>query len=252
MSSHRSHFATTTAALGLGLFAGAAQAQWTGKGELGLLVSRGNAEATSANAKVDVAHETGSWKNSAFFGMLYGKNSAFTTAQRTEARWQTDYKISERLFWFGALRGEQDRYSGFNYQVTFSTGAGYKFVETEATKLTASLGAGYRRSQPEELIKSDAGEVLGRIRGNATSDAVGSAGFDFSHQLTATTKLLDKFLVESGSSNTSAQNDFAVQVSMTEAIALSVGYGVRYNTNPPDGATKTDQLMTVNLVYRIK
>ena len=39
---------------------------------------------------------------------------------------------------------------------------------------------------------------------------------------------------------------------MTEAIALSVGYGVRYNTNPPEGATKTDQLMTLNLVYSIK
>jgi putative salt-induced outer membrane protein len=230
----------------------AAQAQWTGKGEAGALISRGNADATSANAKLDVARESGVWKNSAFLGMLYGRNATFTTAQRTEARWQTDYKINERLFWFGALRGEQDKFSGFQYQATLSTGAGYKFIDNDATQLTGTLGVGYRRLRPEVLIKSVDGEVLDRIEGDATGDAVASAGMELSHQLTATTKLLNKLLVESGSSNTSAQNDFAVQVSVTDKVALSVGYGVHYNTDPPAGAESTDQLTTINLVYSIK
>ena len=70
--------------------------------------------------------------------------------------------------------------------------------------------------------------------------------------LTKTTKLTDKFLVTPGDTNTAAQNDFAVQVAMSDRLALSVGYGIRYNSNPPLGAKTTDQLTTINIVYDIK
>lgn len=230
----------------------AARAGWVGKTEAGALMSRGNADATSANAKLDLSRESEKWKNSTFLGLLYGENSAFTTAQRIEGRWQTDYKLSERMFWFGALRGELDKFSGFQYQATLSTGAGYKFIDSERTKLSGTIGAGYRRLRPETLIKSDAGEVLDRIREDPESDAIGSVGFEFERQLTGNTRLLDKFLTESGAENTAVQNDLAIEVSMTRSLALSVGYGIRYNTAPPEGAVSTDQLTTLNLVYNIR
>ena len=69
---------------------------------------------------------------------------------------------------------------------------------------------------------------------------------------TDTTKITNKFLVESGSDNTSVQNDLALAVSMTDKLALAVGYGVRYNSDPPPLAKSTDTLVTVNLVYNIK
>lgn len=234
------------------LLAPLAHADWTGKGEAGLLISRGNADSTSANAKLDLAKESGDWKNAAFLGFLYGKNATFATAQRVEAKWQTDYKLTDRAFWFGALHGEQDKFSGFAYQASLTTGVGYKIIDSEATKLTGTVGVGYRRLRPEFLTKDDAGAVILRVKGDAVGDAVGVAGLDFSHVLTKNTKVLNKFSVESGSKNTSVQNDLALQVSMTDALALSIGYGVRYNTDPPVGSKKSDQLTTVNLVYNIK
>ena len=48
------------------------------------------------------------------------------------------------------------------------------------------------------------------------------------------------------------QDDIALQVSMTDALALAVGIGVRYNSDPPPLAESTDTLFTVNLVYNIK
>ena len=36
---------------------------------------------------------------------------------------------------------------------------------------------------------------------------------------------------------------------MSDKFALSVGLGVRHNTDPPLGLKKTDTLTTVNLVY---
>ena len=85
-----------------------AHAQWAGKGEIGALVSRGNADATSANVKLEVAHENPRWKNSLFVGGLYSRNATFTTAQRIEGRGQADHKVGEHAFWRFRPAGQHD------------------------------------------------------------------------------------------------------------------------------------------------
>lgn len=235
------------------LLAPAAHSQdWTGKAELGVLLASGNTEAKSANTKFDLKRDSEKWINTLFVSALYGENAEFSTAERYEGKYQLDYKINDRLSWFGALRGEQDRFSGFVYQATASTGASYKFIDTPETQLQASLGAGYRRLKSETLIKTDAGEVIGRIEGESESDPVITLSSDYVHKFTDTTKITNKLLVESGSENTAVQNDIALAVSMTDALALAVGFGIRYNTDPPPLAEDTDLLTTINLVYNIK
>jgi putative salt-induced outer membrane protein len=250
-SKARSRAAVAIAVLG-GVWTPVALAEWAGKAEGGLVLSRGNSDSTSVNAKLDLARVDGDWKNILNFAGLYGSNATFATSQRLEGRWELDRKISDRMFGFVGLRGERDLFSGFDYQATASTGLGYKFIDSATTKLSGTLGVGYRRLRPETLIKAPSGQVLNRIKGTATGDAVGTAGLAFEHQVTKTTKLFDKLLIESGSRNTSVANDFGVQVSMTDALALSFGYGIRYNTDPSPGSKRTDQLTTVNIVYNIK
>ena len=244
---------STVAIIASTLFAAStAQAQWTGKAELGVMVSSGNAEATSANTKFDLAHESEKWRQTIYAGALYGANGEFTTAERFEARYQLDYKINDRLSWFGALRGEEDRFSGFVYQATVSTGAAYKFIDNPTTKFAGSLGAGYRTLKEEVLIKTDAGEVIERIEGESESDPVIVLGSTFEHNFNETTKLTNKMLAESGSDNTAVQDDISLQVNMNKTLALAVGFGVRYNTDPPPLSKTTDLLTTINLVYNIK
>ncbi len=222
---------------------------WTGKGEAGLVLARGNADTTTANVKFDGTDTIDSWKHKAHLAFLYGESTSFTTAQRLEGAWQTDYKFKKHAFVFGSINGENDRFDGFVYQATLATGLGYDFIATDTAKLTATLGAGYRRLQPEQLLRDTDGRVFARIKGEPTSDGVARAALDYQQQLTRTTKLTDKLLVQSGGQNTSLANDFAVAVDMTRSLALSVGYGLRYNSSPPFGSKTTDQLTTVNLVY---
>ncbi|HTU67930.1 MAG TPA: DUF481 domain-containing protein [Steroidobacteraceae bacterium] len=229
-----------------------AQAQWTGKAELGVLSTTGNTESKAANTKLDLVHEGTKWRNTVGFAALYSEGEEFATAERYEAKYQADYKITDRLSWFGSLRGEEDRFSAFAYQATLSTGASYKFIDSPATQLTGSLGAGYRRSQPQELIKSDAGEVIDRIKGEAENEPVVTLSSNYEHNFNDVTKITNKFLAESGSDNTAVQNDIALSVNMTKAFALAVGFGVRYNSDPPPLAESTDTLTTINLVYTLK
>jgi putative salt-induced outer membrane protein len=78
----------------------------------------------------------------------------------------------------------------------------------------------------------------------------GDLGFE--HQLTETTKIVERFLVETGSDNTYLQNDLGLEVKINGALALRLGYQVRHNTDVMPGTEKTDTLATVGLIYETK
>src|SRR6185436_21018816 len=66
------------------LAAPVAQAQWTGKAELGVLLTDGNTDSKSANTKLDLTHEGDKWKQNVYAAALYGE-AEFATAERYEA-----------------------------------------------------------------------------------------------------------------------------------------------------------------------
>lgn len=227
-----------------------AHADWTGKGEAGLVISSGNTQTTTGNAKLNLAYEAGNWKNSYGLAGLYASDDTGRTAQRWEAFTQSDYNFSPKSFWFGAARYEDDAFSGFVYQASVSSGVGRKFINTDRTKFTGTVGLGYKFIETEDSFDPVTGALL--EAGDSSSEAVGRGTLDLDHKITDTTSVVDKFVVEAGSDNTFVQNDLSLQVKINHSLALAVGYSVRHNTDPPLGFEKTDTLTTVNLVYEIK
>ena len=223
--------------------------EWFGKGQFGFLDSSGNSEAEAVNANIDMTLIEGPWKHEFTLAGLYGKNSGITAAERWVGTWQTNYAITMDVFTFGGLRYEHDLFDGFQYQASGTLGLGYKLINSDATKLSVQLGAGYRSLRPEELVKDPAGEVTARILQASSGDAILTAGLDYSEALTSTTTLSDKFLVESGSDNTMLHNEIALAVKVSNKLALSLGYAVNDNTKPAPGLKKLDTISTINLVY---
>jgi putative salt-induced outer membrane protein len=223
--------------------------EWTGKGQLGWIASRGNTDSQSANAILDMALLQGKWKHALHIGGLYSESTDVTAAERWDALWQSNYDLSTDVYMFGALRYAHDLYSGFHEQASATTGLGYQIIDTTGVKLSAQLGAGYRRARPQALTRDDSGAVISRLVGPADGEAIASGGLEYSQALTSTTTLTDKLLVESGSSNTLFTNTLALTVSMSDRFALSLGYNLQNNSNPPAGLKKRDTSQTVNLVY---
>ena len=234
------------------LLTGCAQASWTGQGELGLVMARGNANTESANLKLNLTSDLGRWKNSGMARVLYGRSNDIQSAERWEMLWQTEFRLHGQPFIFGSVRHEEDEFGGFSYQSTASTGLGYNFIDTTTTRLSASLGAGYRKLQGQLIVRDPSGEVIERIEGQTSEDAMGKAGLNYRQRLTNNNTLINNFLVETGTNNTMATNDLSLQLAMTRKLALGVGYSVRHNAQPPEGLKETDQLTTVNLVYKLE
>ena len=240
-------------AVSLGLLAAGAaipaHADWTGKGEAGLVVASGNTETKTANAKALMAREDGNWKNQFGLAGLYASDDVGTTADRWEAMTEHDYNFSPKTFWFGAARYEEDEFSGFEYQAALSTGLGRKFIATDRTKFAGTLGVGYKILQTRAAFDDTGTLVTPRDR---QEDAILRGTLDYDFKWTETTSVVDKFVVEAGADNTFLQNELSLQVKMFETLALAVGYAVRHNTDPPFGFEKTDTLTTINLVYELK
>jgi putative salt-induced outer membrane protein len=222
---------------------------WIGKGQFGFLNSHGNSNAESINGNIDMSRHDGAWKNEVYVAGLYGKSAGVVSAERWETRLQSNYTFSDDVFAFGGLRYEHDMFDGFQYQASATAGVGEKFIDTVDTKLTAQIGVGYRRLRPELIFKNPDGVVTARELQDASGEAIGTAGLDFSHAFTKSTVLTDKFLVEAGSSNTLIHDEIAVNVKMSEKLALSVGYAITDNTHPPGTIKKLDTVETVNLVF---
>jgi putative salt-induced outer membrane protein len=222
---------------------------WSGKGQAGYVMSRGNSDTDSANVKLDVNLVRNDWKHTLSLDGLYGRNSGITSAERWDARLQSSYQITPHLFSFAALSYQDDRFSGFQYQASASGGLGYKFVDAHDTKLAAQIGVGYRSLRPELLIKDDAGAVIERVPQETQTEVVATAGVDFFHQFNPSTRLIDKLGAESGSSNTSVRNDLSLEVKMNRKLSLAVGFSVLENTKPPAGLKQTDTITTLNLIY---
>jgi putative salt-induced outer membrane protein len=218
---------------------GTALADWTGKGELGGSFASGNSENEAANAALEVRGSYDEWTHILGFAGNYGSDSGGTTAQRWELRGQSNYKFTDRAYAFGAGRYEDDRFSAYDYQASLAGGLGYKIIDSEKTKLWVQGGPGYRFAKFNDTGESEDGLIFR-----------GDLGFE--HQLTDNTKIVDRFLIETGSDNTYLQNDLGLEVSMNESFALRLGYQVRHNTDVDPGRDKTDTLATIGLIYETK
>lgn len=225
-----------------------AHAQWAMKTEAGLVAARGNSDTDTANLKLEIKRDFVRWKHRLELGGVYASDSTGTITQRWGVREQTDYDFRDRGFWFVSGRYEEDRFSGFEYQASYGTGLGWRFFDDPVTQLSAQIGAGYKALRSRDSLSAD-GITL--IPGRREANAIAQGSIDFEHQLTETTKVLNKFLVESGGHNTFVQNELSLQVKILSSLALAIGYTVRYNTDPPEEFTTTDTLTTLNLVYEI-
>jgi len=225
---------------------------WAIRSVLGYSKTGGNTDNSAGNVLFHAAHVMGDWKLLFGFDGLYGSTRGETTAQAWDAFLQGNYNITPRFYWYTGARYDDDRFSGFAYQAAVKTGVGYRFIDTDATKLSAQIGVGYRRLRPEIIVKDDIGGIISTTEQPEESDAILDAGLAFEHDFNPSTKLLALATVQSGKENTLTNASVALQVKMTDRLALSVGYKLIDNSSPPPGSGRRDTLTTLGLVYELK
>lgn len=243
----RTHTIAVYVASGLLVFASSSLSAkgWNGTAEFGLAITTGNSDSQTINGKFAFKRESNRWLSDLNAAALRAKADDDLSANRYELGAKVGYLFTERLYSFGSLRYENDDFASYDWQTVASVGAGYRFIDNDATTLVGEIGPGVRRWQPVAELRGTP-PVLAQF--DTENDAVVRGTFDLQHQLTANTTLSNLLLAESGGGSTFLQNDLGVTVQMSERFALKAGYQVRHTNDVPVGLKKTDQLFTTNLV----
>lgn len=210
--------------------------RWSGTGELGLAIAKGNTDTQTLVGKLAAERRFGNWNAAAGASFLRGEADGAETAYRYEVFAKGDRLLTERSYVTAGARMERDHYSSYEYQNVAALGYGFKAIANDTTNLTFEAGAGYRWSKYQGV----------RVHEN---EAVFRGSMLFDHSFNDNVKLYDNLLVEAGSSNTFIRNDLGVLVKMSDALALKAGLETRHNTDVLPGVKKTDTLTTLNVVY---
>ncbi|NOR20087.1 MAG: DUF481 domain-containing protein [Xanthomonadales bacterium] len=212
---------------------------WSGTGEFGFVNTTGNTETVALNGKLNFVLTRERWRHRFSGTALKTSEDGSTDNERYTLEMQSDRKLNEKSWLFGAFRWDADKFGSYDPQMSFSVGYGRQLMKSDTHELKGEIGVGYRKLEE-------------RVSGRSSTEAIGRFLLDDSWQVFSTSLWTNRLLVEAGSSNTFTQFNSGLAISMTDRFAVKLGYEIRHNTDVPRtiaDSESTDTITSVNLVY---
>jgi putative salt-induced outer membrane protein len=223
---------------GAGMLAGTpavAQGTWSGSVALGYLATTGNSENTSVNGNFKLGYDTGKWHHALEVKAVGASTDEETTAEAYSLSLKSKYDLSEFNYLFGLLDWKEDRFSGYDQQVSEVVGYGRRLLNTERHVWNAEIGAGARQSELRD--------------GTSENEATLRGATDFTWNFSETGSFVQTLIVESGSENTYIESVSEIKARLVGNIALVGSYTIKRNTSVPVGSEKRDTFTAISLEY---
>lgn len=208
---------------------------WTGRGELGAFNATGNSSNTGLTAALGLTREGINWRHKLRARADYQRNNGVTTREQFLFAYEPNLKLSDRLFAYALTQYERDRFQGFSARYSASGGLGYDVVDTEDMTLSVQAGPAYRRTE--------------RTNGTSDSNLAGLASLDLDWQIAESIALTQDASAFVQSGNSTYISATGLQAGIADNVKVRLSYTVEHDTDPPIGATSTDTLSRVTIIY---
>jgi putative salt-induced outer membrane protein len=206
-----------------------------GSVELGFVNTTGNTDNTTMDFKFNSKVNYTKWSHEFIANAFFTSPNDETTGERYLAAYRGRRAFAERDSVFVLVRYTDDRFSGFKYQTSAFGGYGRHVLIGPKHFLDAEIGAGYRQDETTE--------------GETNNEAVAQLNGNYKYVINDRSNFVQDIFIISGSSNTEVASFTGLKVNINKTLALSLGYDLKHNTNPPEGKEKTDGKTTANIVY---
>lgn len=221
--------------------------QWRYLLTAGANISSGNNRAGSLNLAAEGARQTEAdkWTWDARFDRAH--NAGVDTVQRHGLRTQYNRDFAVDWFGFGQAEWQRDRLANIAARYSVATGVGRHVWNDERGFFDLSAGLGYTHDRFVAPV-----EVIDAVRGRYGRAELVLAE-ESSHRLTETTRLRQKLSVYPDLRDRGkyrAVLDTGLTVAMTQAINLSAGLNVRYDSDPGAGLKKADAMFVTGVSMR--
>jgi len=149
---------------------------WTGGGNFGLALARGNSETTNVALGFDATRKTSkdAWVVDAASIYSTDEKLGATTANSFQGSIRYDRNISKRMFAYGVFAGGYDELQNLNYRLMPGGGLGFHAIASAKTTLDLLFGLGYTRESfttglTNNLITATVGDEFGYKLGPRTT-----------------------------------------------------------------------------------
>lgn len=216
---------------------------WGGEGEIGVLITSGNTEESNINSRIELVYEEAEWRNTGEFRSAYSESDDVTTAEKYRGSLQTDYKFEGSQYVFVRGSYEDDRFSGYDFQSSLTTGYGNRIWQRgERSFLDLSAGLGYRFNKLEEPDSDgnrDEEEAIARFAGK----------FDYALSEDALFRQALSTEIGLDENNTVTESETSVQATVVGNLSMKVAYLVQHVSDEPEGSDDTDTEISLALIY---
>ena len=218
---------------------------WSGKGELGAFRATGNTSQTGITAGLSLNRTGIDWRHKLTGRVDYQSTGGVTTREQFFARYEPNYKISDKVFAYALAQYERDRFQGFSGRYALSGGVGYQIIDDADLKLSAKTGPALRVTE----YNDDGTEARIAALIGVDFDWNISDSLKLTHDTNAVAETGGSATVFIDSNNTSLNLVTGLNAKVSEKLTTRFSYAVDYDSNPPAGAVQTDTMSRVTLIY---
>jgi putative salt-induced outer membrane protein YdiY len=227
---------------------------YTASAELGFLYKTGNTKSADVKAAFNLGYEQDKWRSTLAFNILAKKieteddegNDEFET---TDNKWdvlaQTNYTIGEegKNYLYGNLAYQQDKFSGYESQGSFSAGWGRHWFENETSSFFADIGPG---------IKYDVTRATDTVASESSTNFIIQAQALYTHKFNEHVQFKQYFVArqatESGE-NSVYKSESSITAQLIDALQLKFAVRVDYDSEVQPEFEKTNTETSMTLIY---
>lgn len=210
---------------------------WKGNVQMGITATTGNTKTKNINFKADVTREKNRWRHHLHLSALNASTKGTTTAERYYAKANSRFSFTKHNYVFALVTYENNRFSGFHYNVTNTIGYGRRLIDNDSVNLDLEVGAGSR-----ELKIIDSGK--------SETEAQLHVGGNFEWDISDDTQFTQELSSNIGKIRSVSRSVTSLTTQVVGNLATSVSYTFEYTSKVPQGVAKTFTQTSVNLVYK--
>lgn len=211
-----------------------------GSASIGYVGTTGNTESQTFDAQLEYILRRGEWTHNFQAQGFYAEQESEVNGERYFLKAKSDYKIDGDDYLFVQASYTDDRFTGYDYQATASTGYGHYFYDSDDLTLDTYAGIGYRYSTiAEDEIVDEENEA----------EVMLTLGEDFKWQFSETSKITQLLQSEIGEELTVTRFEVGLVSQLIGRLATKIAFQARHISEVPPDRENTDTQTSVSLVY---
>lgn len=210
---------------------------WSGEIDLGGSRSTGNTDREQVSTAVEILRKYVVWNHEMKLSFDFARRDRETRTRRLVTSLESRYDPSNGFYGFLFFQYEDDKFSGFDYELTESAGVGYWIVKTQPVVWVIEIGPGARQSVVSETGKTET-EIVGR--GKSV----------FTWNISDTAKFSNDTTVTIGNDRTTTDNLSALSTRILGKLWAKFSFEIRHNSDSPANTKSTDTLSKISIAYK--